>query len=71
MKPERWKNPDNKLFPYQVGFTSPPYDYDAAPSDFLRTESLSNRSEFINDDVLSSKKRFGWSLGSDESSFVR
>ena len=36
MKPERWKNPDNKLFPYQVGFTSPPYDYDAAPSDFLR-----------------------------------
>ena len=36
MKPERWKNPDNKLFPYQVGFTSPPYDYDAAPRDFLR-----------------------------------
>ena len=25
-----------KLFPNQVGFTSPPYDFDAAPSDFLR-----------------------------------
>ena len=25
-----------KLFPYQVGFTSPPFDFDAAPSDFLR-----------------------------------
>jgi len=36
MKPERWSNPDNKLFPYQVGFTSPPHDFDAAPSDFLR-----------------------------------
>ncbi len=36
MKPERWSNPANKLFPYQVGFTSPPHDFDAAPSDFLR-----------------------------------
>ncbi len=36
MKPERWSNPDNKLFPFQVGFTSPPHDFDAAPSDFIR-----------------------------------
>jgi len=36
MKPERWSNPANKLFPHQVGFTSPPHDFDAAPSDFLR-----------------------------------
>ena len=36
MKPERWADPANKLFPYQVGFTSPPHDFDAAPSDFLR-----------------------------------
>lgn len=36
MKPERWKDSANKLFPYQVGFTSPPHDFDAAPSDFLR-----------------------------------
>ena len=36
MKPERWKDPSNKLFPKQVGFTSPPHDFDAAPSDFLR-----------------------------------
>jgi maleate cis-trans isomerase len=36
MKPERWKDPANKLFPYQVGFTAPPHDFDAAPSDFLR-----------------------------------
>ncbi len=36
MKPERWKNPANKLFPHQVGFTAPPHDFDAAPSDFLR-----------------------------------
>jgi maleate cis-trans isomerase len=36
MKPIRWKNADNKLFPYQVGFTSPPHDFDGAPSDFLR-----------------------------------
>lgn len=36
MKPEKWANPANKLFPHQVGFTCPPHDYDAAPSDFLR-----------------------------------
>ncbi|MDJ0955377.1 MAG: hypothetical protein QNI91_00885 [Arenicellales bacterium] len=36
MKPERWNNPKNKIFPYQVGFTSPPHDFDAAPTDFLR-----------------------------------
>lgn len=35
-KPERWSDPANKLFPYQVGFTAPPHDFDAAPSDFLR-----------------------------------
>ncbi|MEM7293005.1 MAG: hypothetical protein AAF420_06355 [Pseudomonadota bacterium] len=34
-KPERWFDPQNKIFPYQVGFTSPPYDFDAAPTDFL------------------------------------
>ncbi|MEM7188289.1 MAG: hypothetical protein AAF439_01640 [Pseudomonadota bacterium] len=33
--PETWR-PEHKLFPYQVGFTCPPFDYDAAPSDFLR-----------------------------------
>ncbi len=36
MKPERWFDPNNKLFPHQVGFTGPPHDFDAAPSDFLR-----------------------------------
>lgn len=35
-KPDRWADPKNKLFPYQVGFTAPPHDFDAAPSDFLR-----------------------------------
>jgi maleate cis-trans isomerase len=35
-KPERWHEAKNTLFPYQVGFTSPPHDFDAAPSDFLR-----------------------------------
>lgn len=35
-KPAHWANPRNKLFPYQVGFTCPPHDFDAAPSDFLR-----------------------------------
>ena len=35
-KPERWADPTKKLFPYQVGFTAPPHDFDAAPSDFLR-----------------------------------
>ncbi len=36
MKPERWFDPTKKIFPYQVGFTAPPHDFDAAPSDFLR-----------------------------------
>ena len=36
MKPERWSDPDTKLFPHQVGFTAPPHDFDAAPTDFLR-----------------------------------
>lgn len=35
-KPTRWADAANKLFPNQVGFTSPPHDFDAAPSDFLR-----------------------------------
>ena len=35
-KPAKWSDPDHKLFPYQVGFTAPPKDWDAAPSDFLR-----------------------------------
>lgn len=35
-KPEHWANPKNKLFTHQVGFTCPPHDWDAAPSDFLR-----------------------------------
>ena len=35
-KPERWSDPTKKLFPHQVGFTGPPMDFDAAPSDFLR-----------------------------------
>ncbi len=36
MKPERWSDPSKKLFAHQVGFTGPPMDFDAAPSDFLR-----------------------------------
>ena len=36
MKPERWSDPACKIFPHQVGFTAPPMDFDAAPSDFLR-----------------------------------
>ena len=36
IKPERWASKANKLFPHQVGFTAPPYDFDAAPTDFLR-----------------------------------
>lgn len=36
MKPKKWSNPDLKLFPCQVGFTAPPMDFDAAPTDFLR-----------------------------------
>ncbi|MEM1233966.1 MAG: hypothetical protein AAGH70_07545 [Pseudomonadota bacterium] len=35
MMPTEW-TPEHKLFPQQVGFTCPPFDYDAAPSDFLR-----------------------------------
>ena len=35
-KPAKWSDPTKKLFPYQVGFTAPPMDFDAAPSDFLR-----------------------------------
>ncbi len=33
--PQQWTT-DQKLFPHQVGFTCPPFDFDAAPSDFLR-----------------------------------
>lgn len=36
VKPAHWAVPQNKLFKYQVGFTCPPHDFDAAPSDFLR-----------------------------------
>ncbi|GAB5469512.1 MAG: hypothetical protein Kilf2KO_25420 [Rhodospirillales bacterium] len=35
-KPAKWSLAKNKLFPHQVGFTCPPQDFDAAPSDFLR-----------------------------------
>lgn len=35
-KPVRWRDPANKLFPNQVGFTAPPHDFDAAPTDFAR-----------------------------------
>ncbi len=35
-KPAHWAVGKNKLFPHQVGFTCPPHDFDAAPSDFLR-----------------------------------
>ena len=35
-KPEHWADPANKLFPWQVGFTAPPRDFDAARTDFLR-----------------------------------
>ncbi|MEM7074577.1 MAG: hypothetical protein AAF484_05790 [Pseudomonadota bacterium] len=33
--PETWQ-PEHKLFSHQVGFTCPPFDYCAGPSDFLR-----------------------------------
>ena len=36
MKPAKWSNPELKIFPHQVGFTAPPKDFDAGPSDFLR-----------------------------------
>ncbi|MEM6388469.1 MAG: hypothetical protein AAF825_01380 [Pseudomonadota bacterium] len=32
--PAKW-SAEQKLFPHQVGFTCSPFDYDAAPSDFL------------------------------------
>ncbi|MDJ0821007.1 MAG: hypothetical protein QNJ09_04235 [Paracoccaceae bacterium] len=35
MMPSEWR-PEHKRFPHQVGFTCPPFDLDAAPSDFLR-----------------------------------
>lgn len=35
-KAAHWFEPKNKLFAQQVGFTCPPHDFDAAPSDFLR-----------------------------------
>lgn len=35
-KPARWADPANRLFPHQVGFTAPPHDFDAVPTDFLR-----------------------------------
>ena len=35
-KPVKWSDPGHQLFPYQIGFTGPPKDWDAAPSDFLR-----------------------------------
>ena len=35
-KLDKWSDPTKKLFPAQVGFTGPPMDFDAAPSDFLR-----------------------------------
>lgn len=35
-KSSHWQDPANKLFAHQVGFTCPPHDFDAAPSDFLR-----------------------------------
>ncbi len=35
-KPPHWADPTKKLFVHQVGFTCPPHDFDAGPSDFLR-----------------------------------
>lgn len=34
-KPQEWR-PEHKLFPYQIGFTCSPCDFDATPTDFLR-----------------------------------
>lgn len=34
-KPKRWADSKNKLFPHQVGFTAPPHDFCAAPTDFM------------------------------------
>ncbi|MGI9433955.1 MAG: hypothetical protein ACR2Q4_03850 [Geminicoccaceae bacterium] len=39
-KPTRWSDPDKTLFPHQVGFMSPPHDFDAAPSDFSRMKAV-------------------------------
>ncbi len=39
LMPKEWR-PEHKLFEYQVGFTCPPCDFDAAPSDFLRISPL-------------------------------
>lgn len=36
VKAPHWSEAKNKLFAHQVGFTCPPHDFDAAPSDFLR-----------------------------------
>ena len=33
--PKQWTK-EQKLFPHQVGFTCPPHDWDAAPSDFSK-----------------------------------
>jgi len=38
--PEQWTK-EHKLFEHQVGFTCPPHDWDAAPSDFLRMSPAS------------------------------
>jgi len=35
LMPGEWRA-EHKLFTHQVGFTCPPFDFDAAPSDFLR-----------------------------------
>ena len=35
LMPSEW-TAEQKLFPHQVGFTCPPFDFAAAPSDFLR-----------------------------------
>ena len=34
-KPAQRLNTENKIFPHQVGFTSRPYNFDAAPTDVL------------------------------------
>lgn len=35
-KPTLWEDPKNKPFPFHVGFTAPPFDFEICPSDFLR-----------------------------------
>ena len=44
--PTRW-TADQKLFPHQVGFTCPPFDFDAAPSDFLRMSPDGSVAKFL------------------------